>query len=75
MDTKLETAWDLYRKAKREVFDDQFPDPVIWVYNKEKLKPDWLQYVDKAEKCGSIVKLAMLNNSFASYMQYMCDNF
>ena len=31
MDSKLQTAWSLYNDAKREAFDDQFPDPVIWV--------------------------------------------
>ena len=75
MDSTLQTAWDLYNVAKREVFDDQFPDPVIWFYNKEKLKAAWLQYVDKANSCDNIVKQAMLNNSVAKYMQYMCDNF
>eukprot|EP00973_Karenia_brevis_P043390 6013716-Karenia_brevis.AAC.1 len=42
MDSKLQTAWKLYNKAKREVFDDKFPDPVVWVYNKEP-KKTWMQ--------------------------------
>ena len=75
MDSNLQTAWNLYSDAKREVSDDKFPDPVIWVYNKEKLKPVWLQYVDKTNSCHDIVRQAMLNNSFAKYMQYMCDDF
>ena len=47
MDSKLQTAWSLYNDAKREIFDDEFPDPVNWVYNKEKLKTAWSQHVDK----------------------------
>ena len=74
MDSKLKTAWDLYTKAKREVFDDQFPDPVIRVYNREQLRHAWLQYVGKTNS-NPILRLTMLNNSFADYMQYMCDNF
>jgi hypothetical protein len=35
-DTKLQTAWDLYNKAKSEVFDNSFPDPEHWIHNKEK---------------------------------------
>ena len=42
---------------------------------RKKLKPTWLQYVDKANSCDNIVRQAMLNNSFANYMRYMCDNF
>ena len=75
MDSTLQTAWNLYNVAKREVFDDQFPDPVVWFYKKEKLKTAWLQYVDKANSCDTIVRQATLNNSFSNYMQYMCDNF
>ena len=73
-DTKLQTAWDLYNKAKSEIFDNSFPDPKIWIHNKDKLKNGWLEYVDKANG-NNILKLTMLNNSFGYYMQYMYDNF
>ena len=75
MDSTLQTAWNLYNVAKREVFDNKFPDPVIWVYNKDELKTAWLKYIDRANSCENIVKQVLLNNSFANYMQYMCDNF
>ena len=38
MESKLQTVWNLYNKAKREMFDDTFPDPVVWIYNKGNLK-------------------------------------
>ena len=50
MDSTLDTAWNLYNNAKREVFDDKSQYPVIWAYNKAKLKAAWLQYVDKVNK-------------------------
>ena len=75
MESKLQTAWNLYNQAKRELFDDTFPDPVVWIYNKDNLIKSWLQYVDRANKCCNIVSQSMLNNSFSKYMQYMYDNF
>jgi hypothetical protein len=74
IDTKLQTAWDLYNKAKSEVFDDSFPDPNNWIHNKEKLKDGWMKFVEKTNSEG-ILKLMMLNNTLGHYMQYMCDNF
>ena len=56
MDSTLQTAWNLYNNAKKEIFDDQFPDPVVWFYNKEK-------YIGKANSCDNVVKQAMLDNS------------
>ena len=75
IDTKLRTAMDLYSKAKMEIFDDSLPDPGFWILNKDKLKNGWAKYMDKANSTPNILKMAMLNNSFGHYMQYMHDNF
>ena len=74
IDAKLKKARYLYIKAKKEIFGNNFPDPEIWIHNKDELKNGWLKYVDKANS-NIILKMTMLNNSFSHYMQYMCDNF
>ena len=74
VNTKLQTAWELYFKAKSEIPDDNFPVPEIWIHNKDKLKHGWLEYVNTAKQ-NDILQMVMLNNSFFNYMQYMYDNF
>ena len=74
MRTYAITATEMYNICIKEI-NNQVVDPIFWIYNQEKMRLSWEQYIDSLENVSGFMKETMLNNNFAKYMQYMYDKY
>lgn len=76
MNQKADIANKLYKKALSESIENKnLLDPVQWIFNQDKMRKAWEDYLLILNDKPSAFKNIMINNSFGSYMQFMYDTY